>query len=206
MTAIFELTLLRHGRSRADDEEVHEGRYDSPLTDVGRAQARARGEGWRAAGYRPDGIVASTLARAHEVANIVGGILNVPVVTDAGWMEIDNGPLAGLPFAVADERYPVPSSSHPFAVWHGTGESQADVHARVSGALQRIFGRPPGRYLVVSHGGALNAALRVLLGIPLPAHPAGVYFAFGDLGYARVAYRPAAHRCVVRELVPGSVD
>lgn len=35
------LTLLRHGRSRADDEDVHEGRYNSPLTDVGRAQAQA---------------------------------------------------------------------------------------------------------------------------------------------------------------------
>ena len=29
---------MRHGRSRADDELVHEGRYDSPLTDVGRAR------------------------------------------------------------------------------------------------------------------------------------------------------------------------
>ena len=27
---------MRHGRSRADDEMVHEGRYDSPLTDIGR--------------------------------------------------------------------------------------------------------------------------------------------------------------------------
>jgi 2,3-bisphosphoglycerate-dependent phosphoglycerate mutase len=26
------VTFLRHGRSRADDEKVHEGHYDSPLT------------------------------------------------------------------------------------------------------------------------------------------------------------------------------
>ena len=42
------LTLLRHGRSRADDENVHEGRYDSPLTAVGRAQAVALAEYWGA--------------------------------------------------------------------------------------------------------------------------------------------------------------
>ncbi|WP_412027616.1 phosphoglycerate mutase family protein [Deinococcus yunweiensis] len=35
------MTILRHGRSRADDENVHEGRYDSPLNAEGQAQARA---------------------------------------------------------------------------------------------------------------------------------------------------------------------
>ncbi len=44
MEEIIGLTLIRHGRSRADDEGVHEGRYDSPLTDTGRAQAEKRGQ------------------------------------------------------------------------------------------------------------------------------------------------------------------
>ena len=43
---IIGLTLIRHGRSRADDEGVHEGRYDSPLTDTGRAQAEKRATHW----------------------------------------------------------------------------------------------------------------------------------------------------------------
>jgi len=33
------LTLLRHWRSLADDDGVHEGHFDSPLTEMGRAQA-----------------------------------------------------------------------------------------------------------------------------------------------------------------------
>ncbi len=37
------LTLMCHARSRADDEGVHEGRYDSPLTELGRAWVRLRG-------------------------------------------------------------------------------------------------------------------------------------------------------------------
>lgn len=206
MTEHYDLTLLRHGRSRADDEQVHEGRYDSPLTKVGRAQALARAQAWLAEDYRPNTIVASTLTRALEVGRIIGDVLQVPVTPDPDWMEIDNGPLAGLPFAEAATRYPIPSSSHPFAVWHGSGESQADVHARMSRALQRIFHQPAGRYLVVSHGGALNAALRVLLGISVPAHPAGVYFAFGDLGYARIRFNAHANRCVLQELVSGMTD
>ena len=37
------ITFMRHGRFRADDEEVNEGRYDSLLTDVGRHRFRS----WR---------------------------------------------------------------------------------------------------------------------------------------------------------------
>ena len=60
------VTLLRHGRSRADDERVHEGHYDSPLTEVGRSQAHARAQAFAARGLRFDRIVASTLQRAQR--------------------------------------------------------------------------------------------------------------------------------------------
>ena len=63
---------MRHGRSLADDEMVHEGRYDSPLTDVGRAQVRSRAARWKRSGVTFDLIVASTLVRAAESARIVG--------------------------------------------------------------------------------------------------------------------------------------
>ena len=46
MGNILKLTFLRHGRSLADDENVHEGSYDSPLTDVGFSQANKLAEKW----------------------------------------------------------------------------------------------------------------------------------------------------------------
>ena len=70
---------MRHGRSRADDEMVHEGRYDSPLTDVGRAQVRTCAEQWKRSGVTFDLIVASTLIRASESAQIVSEVLGVPI-------------------------------------------------------------------------------------------------------------------------------
>ncbi len=33
---MYDLFLLRHGRSLADDENKFEGRYDSPLTEIGK--------------------------------------------------------------------------------------------------------------------------------------------------------------------------
>ncbi|HSO12621.1 MAG TPA: phosphoglycerate mutase family protein [Anaerolineales bacterium] len=45
---------MRHGRSRADDEGVHEGRYDSPLTEIGRSQVERLGILWKDQGIRFD--------------------------------------------------------------------------------------------------------------------------------------------------------
>lgn len=99
------LTLLRHGRSRADDEGVHEGRYDSPLTDVGRAQARSLAAYWAAHPPGFDRAYTSTLRRATETAAIVTAPLGLtPMPTDL-LREFDNSPLAGLPFAEAEARY-----------------------------------------------------------------------------------------------------
>ena len=92
---------MRHGRSRADDEEVHEGRYDSPLTDMGRAQVQQRALLWLESQVTFDCIIASTLQRALESAKIVGAALNVPVEPDPDWMEMDNGLLAGIRWDVA---------------------------------------------------------------------------------------------------------
>lgn len=48
-----QINLVRHGRSRADDEMVHEGRYASPLTNVGKAQVHSRAEEWRRGAATP---------------------------------------------------------------------------------------------------------------------------------------------------------
>ena len=84
------LVLLRHGRSRADDEGVHEGRYDSPLTDVGRDQATRLAQHWRETGVRFDRVVCSSLVRARETAEIVATALGVDVEVSDLWMERDN--------------------------------------------------------------------------------------------------------------------
>ena len=142
----IQITLMRHGRSRADDEMVHEGRYDSPLTDVGRAQVRARAEQWKQSGVTFDLIVASTLFRAAESARIVGEVLDVPIEYDPDWMERDNGPLAGLPFDEARERYPKPGFINPFQPFvasTGEGESDWDLLSRGARALQGVVRRGP---------------------------------------------------------------
>jgi len=196
--------FMRHGRSRADDEGVHEGRYDSPLTEVGLSQVTRRGNAWKERGIRFDQIISSTLIRAHESGRIIGELLDVPVEVDEAWMEMDNRPLAGLSIDVAKARYPHPQFRNPYEPFHGVGESETALHCRAALALEALIRRGPGSYLVVSHGGFLNAVLRNIVGAQPPVNSEhGVWFAFGDAGFLRCSYFPVVHRWVLQELVTG---
>lgn len=188
------VTLLRHGRSLADDQNVHEGRYDAPLTEVGLGQAQARLEEFRAQKLRFDRIISSPLQRARTVAELMSEGLGVPLELEADWMEQDNGLIAGLSYEEGQQRFPEPNFRNPYEKpFGGSGESGWELYSRAARAVQRLVSRGAGSYLVVAHGGVLNAALRVILGIPPTANEQGIRFSFADLGYAMLEYRPEQH-------------
>lgn len=204
MSPQLTLTLLRHGRSRADDEGVHEGRYDSPLTEAGREQVRRRAAAWGEAGFKVDGVVASPLLRARETAEIVAASSGAPVELDPDWMEVDGGLLAGLTYKESEERFPLPAFRNPYERWAVTGESEWDLHCRAIRATQSIVRRGPGAYLVVAHGGVLNAALRGMMGAQPPVNlKHGFWFAFGDTAYVRLRYRPEEGAWLLTDFDPG---
>jgi len=200
----IDVTLVRHGRSRADDEGVHEGRYDSPLTDVGCAEAEKAGKDLLARGFRCNVIIASPLQRAQSTAKILSKCLSVPVEIDADWVEMDNGALAGLTFDEAAARHPQPAFRNPYEKLPGSGESAWGLYARAARAVEKLVERGPGHYVVVAHGGILNAALRTVLGAVPTGNDQGVEFRFGDLGYISLTYIPSEHRWQIREFQPGS--
>lgn len=203
MKNLLSFSLLRHGRSRADDEGVHEGRYDSPLTEVGRKQAQRRAEDFMQRGFTFDAIIASTLQRANETARIIASALNTPVENDPDWMEKDNGQLAGLPFDVAETRYPKPAILTPYTPLGVTGESHWDIYLRAAKVVQKLVQRGPGSYLVVAHGGILNMAVRAMIGAAPGINQPGFAFGFGDTGYMRLNYYPDEHQWVLMEFVHG---
>jgi len=85
------------------------------------------------------------------------------VEMDPDWMERDNGLLAGLRPDQVEERQLRPPFIHPYQRIGETGESQWELYLRAGRAVQGLLHRPPGRYLVVSHGGILNHALYAIL-------------------------------------------
>jgi broad specificity phosphatase PhoE len=89
--------FLRHGQSQANVNGLFAGRKeDSPLTDLGREQARAAAQTLQNANITK--IVSSSLARARETAEIVAanlGIKNISI--DDRIAEYDMGELTGTP-------------------------------------------------------------------------------------------------------------
>ena len=148
------LLLVRHGETDWNAAGRLQGHTDRPLNDHGRRQALALAD--RLAGERVDAIYASDLLRAKETAEIVGGQLGLPVVTDPDLREKDWGTWEGL---TPDER----------AAVELRGESTQEHRDRVMRAVRRIVERHPGqRVVVVTHGGSLRRVQSATLGMALP--------------------------------------
>jgi len=192
-TVTHSIVLLRHGESVGNAEERFQGQYDFPLTERGRAQARALADRWYEEGMQFDRCVASPLLRAAQTAETVASRLNLPLELDPLWKELDNGALAGLKSDEAAERYPRPAFIHPYLHIGNTGESRWEVYLRAGRAVQSLLDRPAGRYLVVAHGGILNMALYAILGIPVQADYTGPTFRFENTSFATLTYTPGEH-------------
>jgi 2,3-bisphosphoglycerate-dependent phosphoglycerate mutase len=124
----------------------------------------------------------------------------MPVETDPDWMEMNNGPVAGMSREEAKKEYPIPHFRTPYEPFFETGESHWELYCRAAKALEKVIRRGAGHYLVVSHGGILNAALRTIVGAQPPANAQGIWFALGDTGYVRMVYTPSEHKWILLEL------
>ena len=177
------LTFLRHGQSVANRDGIVQGHLDSPLSDLGRQQAEALALAWAQNPRQHNLIISSPLLRARETASILSTRLGLPIELDPDWKERDLGRAQGM----SVQEFLTPprgrTARPPFAVAYEDGEGTWDLYLRAAAAVRSVVRRPPGSYLVVSHGGILNSALRVILGIaPGPGHAPRIEF--GNCGYA----------------------
>jgi 2,3-bisphosphoglycerate-dependent phosphoglycerate mutase len=100
------LVLVRHGQSQWNLENRFTGWVDSPLTDLGREEARKAGE--RLRGIRFDKAYTSVLARAQETLTIMLDVLGqqeLPVEKDMALNERHYGALQGLNKKETAEKY-----------------------------------------------------------------------------------------------------
>jgi broad specificity phosphatase PhoE len=161
----MEFVFLRHGESTGNASGVAQGRGSSPLSERGRAQAAAVGRRLREA--KPfDLIVSSDMERALETARAV----DLPFEVDPAWREMDLGEWEGLPFVEVAERFPEELAAlqrgDPVQIGR-TGESIPAFTERVSEAIDRLVQRMDGegRVLVSAHGGVIERAVAIALGI-----------------------------------------
>jgi len=156
--------FVRHGQSEWNAVGRWQGQADPPLSELGRAQARAAAHSLGAL----DAIFASDLQRAAETAAIISAAIGVgPVLVEPDLRERDAGEWSGLTRDEIHERYPgyLPDDRHrAFAPYGGEPkrppgwESDAAVLERVLRAVRRIHETvPDGDVLTVTHGGVIYA-------------------------------------------------
>jgi len=179
------LYLIRHGRSLWNAEGRIQGQADPPLDDLGRKQAHALAA--RLCSENLQMVYSSPLLRARETAEILCAAGGWPLKLDGRLKERHTGEWTGLSGSEVDAR----KAANPAYDWRGLGppggESPAALTARVAAGVDEIVAaHPEQKVAVVSHGGALNAYLRHVLGIA-PDYP--VHFRFGNAGWARLSLK-----------------
>ena len=169
--------LCRHGESEGNRDARFGGHSPTPLTALGRTQARATAR--RLAQTGIDAVFSSDLSRAQETAEIIGGVLGLPLEVTPHLRERSVGIFTGLRFEEAQERFPSeyqallrrePDSAPP------EGESYLQCRERAARFLHDVLARHAGqRVLLVSHHLTLYQLVLHILGLETPASGPRVY-------------------------------
>jgi broad specificity phosphatase PhoE len=153
--------FVRHGESEANVARRFSGRFDSPLTNLGRQQAVTVADALESIPF--DRIVATPLSRSLDTALVIARRRRMPVDVVRDLIEIDVGEKQG---ALFDEIKGLPEwSDDGFVSWKG-GESLEQVLERGLRAIRRLHRESPGgTVLVIAHGGVTRILVSHYLGI-----------------------------------------
>ncbi|MDY1006792.1 MULTISPECIES: histidine phosphatase family protein [unclassified Sphingomonas] len=157
MSGAFLLHLLRHGAPELTGRML--GRTDSPVTAEGLAACVARVKSL----YFKQ-IVCSDLMRSQAIADAIGRERGLAPTTDARWRELDFGAWDGLAAAEIDAAALQRFWDDPDAAPPPGGERWSNLVARITDAIEELT---PETSLIVTHGGAIRAALKSLCGFGL---------------------------------------
>lgn len=151
----FHLHLLRHGAPAGAGKMM--GRTDCAPTEEGIGACLER-----ASCLSVTSVIASDLLRARSAGEAIAHGRSLPLLIDPRWRELDFGEWDGLAAADIGTDALAPFWNDPDAHPPPGGESWSAIQARVGKAIASL---PPADTLVVTHGGAMRAALAVLLGL-----------------------------------------
>jgi len=154
----FTLHLLRHGEPEGAGRML--GRTDARPTAAGIVACLEQ-----VRGLAVDQLGASDLKRASAAATAIGESLAMPVTIDPRWRELDFGAWDGQATTQIDSHALARFWSDPDANPPPDGERWSEIVRRIRAAIDAL---PPGTTLVVTHAGAMRAALAALCGFNYP--------------------------------------
>jgi probable phosphoglycerate mutase len=169
------LVLVRHGVTAQTVAKRFSGGLggeNPPLIEEGRAQIRSTADWLAALGHEATTVIASPVRRTRESAEIIAERLDLPLVEEAGFAEMEFGEWDGLTFGEVARQH-----EETFTAWLGNtampvpgGESFEQVRDRVLVGLERVLTAHAGRtVIVVSHVTPIKTLVGHALDAPLDA-------------------------------------
>ena len=179
------LLIVRHGETEWNAEGRIQGHTDIGLSENGAQQARSLGQ--RLADRQIDVAYSSDLKRTSETARLALGHRNVVLNETPMLREYHKGIFEGMTLTEIQTQFPDEYPKYlekDLSYAPEGGETTRDVSTRMASIFQEIKAKHLDEtVLVVSHGGALRAAMVSLLGMPLEGNWS---FVFGNCGLTMV--------------------
>ncbi len=142
--------MIRHGQTEANAARIMAGSLDSPLTQLGRDQARTARLAVERLEVKPEFIVHSHLSRARETAEIINENLKLPMVEDKDLAEMHAGDWEGVPYEECEEMF------HQW-VNPPAGETMDEFFNRLKHGKNKALNDKRHPPLIVCHGGVFRA-------------------------------------------------
>lgn len=148
--SMTKLIVVRHGQSVSNLKKRFTGQFETPLTELGHAQAEATARYLDE--YRIDRIYASDLSRAMDTARHTAVRQGLEVISERGFREIDAGLWETREYEFLRNNYHESYSkwindigrAHPDG-----GESVLALSERVLAALDRVVSENRGKTVAV---------------------------------------------------------
>ena len=177
MTSLY---LIRHGQAFCNVPPfgtVAGMRGDAGLTELGRLQAERLRDRLAATGeISADVLIASTLPRARQTAEVLAPAFGLPITLDDDVQEMRVGELDGQPWEEAKSWFP-DFRVEPYRAVGTDGENWGQFVLRVGTALDRIVREHDGKTIVVvCHGGVIDASFLVFLGMHTLRPPDAAFY------------------------------
>ncbi len=193
------LYLIRHGEAVVNVKPIVGGmRGDTGLTEHGVRQAESlRHRLATTHEIAADVLIASTLPRARQTAEMIAPALGLPVTPDDEVQEMHVGEADGMSNRDAWARYGMPIvDQDPFHHISPGGENWAEFMLRVGTALNRIGREHHGKTVViVCHGGFIDGAFVYFLGMSPFHKPRASFYTYNtSITHWREYDRDATHQ------------
>jgi probable phosphoglycerate mutase len=160
------LYLIRHGESLW---QAGSGVGNSGLSPLGVRQAeRLRDRLAASSEITPDVLIASTLLRARQTAEILAPAFGLSIEYDDNVQELNDGEAENMTMEEVEAKYGIPDyENDPFRPFAPGAEVWGQFVLRIATALDRITRQHEGKTIViVCHGGVIDSSFTYFFDLP----------------------------------------